>query len=150
MKSIIACPSVLVTRSLEVTGWQEALKVLVAGMWEAMYAATGIGLAAPQLGVNWRVVVVDVSGGVIGAPQLVLVNPVIMWASATIEEAAEGCLSLPGIQIPIKRPIAVTVKYQDIDGEGRELTAAGLTAKAICHEIDHLDGILITARARIG
>ena len=110
-------------------------------MFETMYQAPGIGLAAPQVGVSERLIVLDVADGDERRP-MILVNPEIVWRSSDRATAEEGCLSLPGQFADVTRPLAVKVRYLTGDGEERELDADGLLARCVQHEIDHLDGIL--------
>lgn len=114
----------------------DKLKILVDDMYETMYKAEGVGLAAPQIGILKRVVVIDVGEG-----PVTLINPEIIKTSGK-QVDNEGCLSIPGRQGEVERPDTVTVKALDIDG--KEITVRGkeLFARAICHELDHLDGVL--------
>lgn len=115
------------------------LRLLLKDMADTMYKANGVGLAAPQVGILRRAVVVDVGED---EPQLFeLVNPEII-AFEGEQEGAEGCLSVPGRSGVVKRPEKVTVRAQDGRGNPIEITAEGFLARAFCHEIDHLDGIL--------
>lgn len=109
---------------------------LLGDMAETMYHADGAGLAAPQVGILRRLVVIDDGTGIIK-----LINPIIMEADGEQQEI-EGCLSIPGIYGRVKRPKRVMVKALDENGEPYELEGTGLLARALCHEIDHLDGIL--------
>ena len=111
-------------------------KQLLDDMAETMYAADGAGLAAPQVGILKRAVVVDAGGGLIE-----LVNPEIIATEGSVV-GAEGCLSIPGRRCTVERPEKVTVIAQNRNGESIRLEAEGLLAVAICHEVDHLDGIL--------
>lgn len=115
---------------------------LMDDMLETMYDAPGIGLAAPQIGVLERIVVVDVSEKK-DAP-LRLVNPEITWLSDDKSIHEEGCLSLPKQFADVKRPEQVKIRYLDEHGQQQELTADGLLGRCIQHELDHLDGILFT------
>ena len=115
------------------------LAVLLKDMAETMYQAEGVGLAAPQVGILRRAAVVDVTEDHSGL--LELVNPEII-ASEGCQTGREGCLSLPGRQGVVSRPMKVTVRYQDRNGEWFELETEGFEARAICHELDHLDGKL--------
>jgi len=126
-------------------GDAEAVRTLVPRMLEAMYAAPGIGLAAPQVGVPLRLAVIDLQREGTRAP-LVIINPEIAAASAETETHEEGCLSLPGQYADVTRPRAVTVRFLDAAGERRELAAEALLARCLQHEIDHLDGILFVDR----
>ena len=114
------------------------LWLLLRDMADTMYKAEGVGLAAPQVGILRRVVVIDVGDGLVE-----LVNPEIV-ASEGEQGGSEGCLSVPGRRGYVVRPAKVTVKAQDRKGKPFEVTAEGLYARALCHEIDHLDGRLYT------
>ena len=113
------------------------LWVLLKDMADTMYKAEGVGLAAPQVGILRRVVVIDVGDGLVE-----LINPVITEVSEETQCGREGCLSLPGRQGVVTRPYAVKVKAVDRKGEPFELEAEGFFARAICHELDHLEGRL--------
>ena len=123
------------------------LRKLAADMVETMHAAPGVGLAAPQVGVERRLAVVDTSVGEDPSQLQILVNPEIVRREGQ-EADIEGCLSLPGINDKVDRPLAITVRAQDLEGKRIELAAEGYLARAICHEIDHLDGILFTDHLR--
>lgn len=125
-------------KSREVTEITPRIKTLLDDMVETMRAANGCGLAAVQVGVLRRVVVIETEEGLFE-----LINPVITKTSGT-QESAEGCLSLPGKWGMTKRPQCVTVRALDRDGNEIEVTGFDLLAKALCHEIDHLDGIIYT------
>lgn len=124
-----------------VTVFDERLSVLIDDMIQTMHAADGVGLAAPQVGILRRVVVIDIGEG-----PIILVNPEIIEKSGQQEEM-EGCLSCPGQYGITKRPQTVTVHAQGRDGRAFTLTGADLLARAFCHEIDHLDGILFKDHA---
>jgi peptide deformylase len=111
---------------------------LIKDMLDTMYEANGVGLAAPQIGILKRIVVIDVGQG-----PLVLINPEIIKSSGAVEDL-EGCLSIPGEQGTVRRPQYVRVKAQRENGESFEIEGEGMLARAFCHEIDHLDGILYT------
>ena len=111
-------------------------------MLETMYAAPGIGLAAPQVGVLKRVVVIDISKDPKSKDPMCFVNPEIIWKSDVLEKKEEGCLSIPDYFAEIKRPNACHVKYWNEQGKEKILKAEGLLATCIQHEIDHCDGIL--------
>jgi len=120
----------------------DRIRKLVADMAETMYAAPGIGLAATQVNVHERVVVIDITET---HDQLqVFINPEITWSSDTLQSYEEGCLSIPGIYDKVERPDAVTVTALDLDGKPFTLEADGLLAVCIQHEIDHLNGKLFT------
>jgi peptide deformylase len=127
--------------------FEAGLRKLAADMVETMYAAPGVGLAAPQVGAELRLAVVDVSVGEDPAMLKVLVNPEVVRREGA-EADVEGCLSLPGINDKVDRPLAITVRAQDLEGRPIEFSAEGYMARAVCHEIDHLDGILFTDHLR--
>jgi peptide deformylase len=112
-------------------------------MLETMYAAPGVGLAAIQVGVPRRVIVLDVAEEGEEPSPLCLVNPEIVTLGPEMRLHEEGCLSIPDVRVEIERPSALTVRYVDRQGELRALAAEGLLATAIQHEINHLDGKLI-------
>ena len=117
------------------------LEQLAEDMFATMYAAQGVGLAAPQIGKSLRLVVVDVSSGKNPEAKIVLVNPEIIHAEGEVREE-EGCLSIPGFRGYVVRPQFVTVRAQNLKGETFEIRGENLLARAFCHEIDHLNGIL--------
>ena len=123
----------------------DAVRDLAPRMLEAMYRAPGIGLAAPQVGVGLRLVVVDLQRDEARAP-IVLVNPEVVWDSGDALPLEEGCLSLPGQFADVARPSAVRLRYLDLEGQTRELDADGLLARCVQHELDHLDGVLFVDR----
>jgi len=124
-----------------VTVFDERLRRLAADMAETMYAAPGVGLAAPQVGVSERLVVIDCSPRDEGPGLLTVINPEILAAEEDICEE-EGCLSVPGYYAKVPRKSRVKVRFQDLDGQQRMIEADGLWAVAFQHEIDHLDGVL--------
>jgi peptide deformylase len=130
---------VLTTRAEEVTEFNGELRKLVDDMFETMYGAPGVGMAAPQVGLLKRLFVMDCTSGRDKKRKLALINPVI-----EIEEGAqtgdEGCLSFPGIYVEVKRAERVVVRAQDIDGSPFTLDLMGLEARCVAHETDHLDG----------
>jgi peptide deformylase len=118
------------------------LRSLAADMLATMYAATGRGLAAPQVGVLQRLFVMDI-GWKDGNPvPQVLINPEILWRSEAFKTGPEGCLSLPGIAPDISRPAKIRLRWQGLDGTAHEADLTGFAATCAQHEIDHLDGIL--------
>jgi peptide deformylase len=117
------------------------LEELVASMWESMYAAKGVGLAAPQIGVGKRISVIDVSAGEDESKKIVIINPEILSREGS-QTGEEGCLSIPGFREPVTRSKTVTVRAQNERGETVELQGDELLARALQHEIDHLNGIL--------
>ena len=120
-----------------------AVAKLMDDMLETMYAAPGIGLAAIQVGVPKRIVVLDTADEGEAKKPLALVNPEIVKLGQTTRRYEEGCLSIPDVRVEIERPDTVTVRYLDRAGKVQELAADGLLATAIQHELDHLDGQLI-------
>ncbi len=134
---------VLKSRATQVDRFDDALRSQVARMAGLMNDALGIGLAAPQLGISQRLLVYRVGPD---APVIALANPEIEWHSDEEDVLEEGCLSLPGVQMDIERPLHVRVRARDERGEGRTVEASGLEARVIQHELDHLDGVLILDR----
>jgi peptide deformylase len=118
-----------------------AVAALVPRMFDAMYRAPGIGLAAPQVDVSLRLVVVDLQRDEKREP-MVLINPEVIAVSDVMDVREEGCLSLPGMYADVSRPAVARVRWQDETGARREIEADGLLAACLQHEIDHLDGIL--------
>lgn len=120
----------------------KAVQGLMEDMLETMYAAPGIGLAAPQIGILQRIVVIDAAGKEERPEPLRMVNPEIVWASDEMHVLEEGCLSLPDQWGEVERHVSVRAAWTDEKGKRREREAEGLLAACIQHEIDHLDGIL--------
>ena len=143
---VIMGDPILRTAAAEVDAFDPDLKTLVRDMFETMYHAEGIGLAAPQIGISQRVIVVDLRSEEQPEARLALINPKVVWASKESEKAPEGCLSIPGLEEVIKRSSAIRVEAVDIDGGSIELETEGLFARVLQHEIDHLDGILFVDR----
>ena len=143
---IVKFPDPILQRpAAPVTEFNGELRTLVADMFESMYAAQGIGLAAPQIGVSKRITVIDVSNQKEPKDKLVLINPEItLQEGKQVEE--EGCLSLPDIRDKVRRAARVVVKAQDEYGKWHEREGTELLARAFLHEIDHLDGILFIFR----
>ena len=142
IRKIITYPNPLlnsVSKPLETV--DDSVRTLLADMAETMYVADGVGLAAPQIGVGLRVIVVDV-GGESGPGLLKMVNPEILSRDGEIEWE-EGCLSVPDLRVMMKRSKRIRAKYLDENGAIKELDAEDLLAVEIQHEIDHLDGKLI-------
>jgi peptide deformylase len=132
---------VLETPTKPVEKFDEELQALVTDMLESMYAAQGVGLAAPQIGIGRRLAVIDVTNGKNPEGRIICANPEIIHAEGEQREE-EGCLSVPGFRGHVARPQYVTVRAQDASGKEFEMRGEGLLARAFCHEIDHLDGIL--------
>ncbi|MGA8870014.1 MAG: peptide deformylase [Candidatus Acidiferrales bacterium] len=132
---------VLEAPTKRVEKFDEELQALVNDMFESMYAAQGVGLAAPQIGISRRLAVIDVTNGKNPEGRIVCANPQVIHAEGEQREE-EGCLSVPGFRGHVARPLYVTVRAQDAGGKEFEMRGEGLLARAFCHEIDHLDGIL--------
>ncbi len=137
----------LLADNVEVDPGSPELAGLIADMIETCHAAPGIGLAAPQIGVNLRLAVIDLSVGADPGGVVVLVNPSIVSVSGEQKEE-EGCLSVPDITERVVRPSRVVVRAGDGSGAIREIEGTGLLARALCHETDHLDGRLFVDRLR--
>ncbi|MGE0723761.1 MAG: peptide deformylase [Alphaproteobacteria bacterium] len=123
-----------------------SVRKLMDDMLETMYAAPGIGLAAPQVGVGQRVLVIDTAGEGEEKRPLRMANPEIVWASDEDMEQNEGCLSVPEHYADVVRPAEVKVRYLDENDQAQELHASGLLSTCVQHEMDHLDGILFIDR----
>lgn len=132
---------VLTRRADEVTQFDQELRRLVDNMFETMYTAPGVGLAAPQVGVLKRLFIMDCSPKKDPMHKVVLINPVIEFGEGE-QVGEEGCLSFPGIYFDVKRPERVVVRAQDIDGTEFRLDIMDLEARCVAHETDHLDGDL--------
>jgi peptide deformylase len=145
--SILIAPHPALRRKARPVGPADAATVrdLVPRMLATMYRAPGIGLAAPQVGVGLRLAVIDLQPEERHEP-IVLINPEIVSASEETETREEGCLSLPDQYADVTRPRAVTVRFEGLDGVRRKITADGLMARCLQHEIDHLDGVLFIDR----
>ncbi len=133
---------VLKQKSKPVAAVDDELRALMDDMLDTMYAAPGVGLAAIQVGVPKRVIVMDIARGEEPKAPRCFVNPEIVWASEEIVPYEEGCLSVPEIFDEVERPARVRVRYLDYDGKRIEEDAEGLFAVCIQHEIDHLEGVL--------
>jgi peptide deformylase len=137
----------LLSRNAEVTAFDDTLAALVRDLVETCHAAPGLGLAAPQIGVNLRVAIVDLSVGQDPAGVIVLVNPRIARSEGEIR-SDEGCLSIPGMSEPLSRPLRVAVEAADASGAVRTIEGEDLLARALCHETDHLNRTLFVDRLR--
>jgi peptide deformylase len=133
--------SILEKPSEKVTGFDEELQKLVTDMFESMYAAHGVGLAAPQIGIGRRIAVVDVTFQEDPGAKLVLINPEIIHTEGRHSQS-EGCLSIPDFRENVSRPTKVTIRAQDVHGQMFEKTGEELLARAFLHETDHLNGKL--------
>ncbi|MDD5643941.1 MAG: peptide deformylase [bacterium] len=130
----------ILRRKAEKTAWSEDIRKLIADMFRTMREARGVGLAAPQIGKSERVIVIDIGEGGVA-----LVNPEIMKKSGK-ETCPEGCLSFPGIEFEIERAAEVEVRGLNDEGKEVQIAACGLFARALQHEIDHINGVLIVDR----
>jgi peptide deformylase len=146
LREIVKYPEPVLERPGEpVTEFDGELQKLVDDMFESMYAAKGIGLAAPQIGLSKRLTVIDLSFKERPEDRIVLINPEIIFREGKQYEE-EGCLSLPEIRDKVSRAAKVRVRAQDVKGEWFEIEGEELLARAFQHEIDHLDGILFFRR----
>ena len=146
IREIVTYPNPILQRPTEkITEFDDELRTLAADMFESMYKAIGIGLAAPQIGISRRITVIDLSNKQTAEDKIVLINPEIIHREGK-QNGEEGCLSLPDIRDKVTRAAKVTVKAQDLDGNWFEMEGTELLARAFQHEIDHLDGILFPWR----
>ena len=123
-----------------------SIRDLAKEMLTSMYSAKGIGLAAPQVGIEKRVLVIDLDIENPSTPPHVFINPEIISSSATIDTYEEGCLSIPGVYLDVIRPSSIKVSFRDEMGRPKKMNADGLLGRCIQHEIDHLNGILFVDR----
>ena len=135
----------LARKAAPVAAVDDRVRALIRDMFETMYGAEGIGLAAPQVGVGKRIIVIDVSPVDKTVPPVVLVNPEIVERTGSVM-GVEGCLSIPGIQGEVRRAETVVVRGRDEQGKAVRIRADGILSRALQHEIDHLDGILFIDR----
>lgn len=146
IREIVKYPDPILQKPAEpVTEFDEGLQALVDDMFESMYAAQGIGLAAPQIGISKRLTVIDLSFQKNPEEKIVLINPEVIHKEGKQNEE-EGCLSLPEIREKVSRAFKVRVRAQNAKGEWFEIDGEELLARAFQHEIDHLDGILFIFR----
>lgn len=131
---------ILRKRSREITDINDRIKILLEDMVDTMDDADGVGLAAPQVGILRRAIVVNIGDGPIK-----MINPEILETEGKVIDV-EGCLSVPGRSGTVNRPETIKVKYLDLVGKENNLEAEGLLARVICHEVDHLEGILYIDR----
>ncbi|MDX6612773.1 MAG: peptide deformylase [Blastocatellia bacterium] len=142
LMKIVTWPNpVLDTPADPVTLFDEGLKQLVGDMFETMYAAPGVGMAAVQVGVAKRLFVMDCSAGKDPSQQVVLINPEVLHVEGD-QDGEEGCLSFPGIFFPVERSLRAVVRAHDVNGELFEIDGTELTARCMLHETDHCDGIV--------
>jgi peptide deformylase len=128
----------------------QSIRQLAEEMLQTMYSSDGIGLAAPQVGVNKQVIVIDCEPDNPDNPPLILINPVIKNFGRNLCDAQEGCLSVPGVYMDVRRPEQVEVSYKDENGRPQTLKASGLLSRAIQHEMDHLNGVIFVDRVENG
>jgi len=124
-----------------VTKFDDGLKQIVNDMFETMYDAPGVGLAAVQVGIPQRLFVMDCSGGKDPSQQIVLINPEVLHVEGD-QDGEEGCLSFPGIFFPVERSLRAVVRAHDVEGNLFEIDGTELTARCMLHETDHCDGIV--------
>ena len=139
---IVAPDPRLKAKAEPVAAVDDAVRVLMDDMLETMYDANGIGLAAPQVGVLKRVIVLDVARQDQDSSPVAMANPEVIWESDDIAVREEGCLSLPEYYAEVERPVSIRVTYLDRDNNTREIEVDDLMAVCIQHEIDHLNGLL--------
>ncbi len=137
---------VLRTPAKRISKVDESVRDLARDMLRSMYAANGIGLAAPQVGVHKQLLVIDLDPENAAAPPLVLINPEIRSFGPGLETYEEGCLSIPGVYLNVVRPTTVEVTYRDDLGRPQRMKTDGLLARCIQHEMDHLNGVLFVDR----
>ena len=143
LREIIILPDKrLRLRSEPIKRIDATIRKLVDDLFETMYEAPGIGLAAIQVGVPRRVVTMDLSKKEDDHKPQTFINPEVIWKSAETSKYEEGCLSIPEFYEEVERPAQVKVKYLDIDGNAQEIEASGLLATCLQHEIDHINGVL--------
>ena len=129
-----------------VTKIDDEIRLLARQMLQTMYSEDGIGLAAPQVGINKQLIVVDCEPDKPDAPALVLINPVVTKTGDKACVIQEGCLSIPQVYLDVTRPETIEVSFKDEQGRPQKLTADGLLARVIQHEIDHLNGVMFVDR----
>ena len=130
------------TPAIRIVKVDDSIRQLAKDMLVTMYSAKGIGLAAPQVGVQKRILVIDLNFEDPNAPPNVFINPEIISSSATLDTYEEGCLSIPGVYLDVVRPSSIKLSYRDEMGRPKKMNAEGLMARCIQHEIDHLNGVL--------
>ncbi|BAT56397.1 peptide deformylase [Nostoc sp. NIES-3756] len=129
-----------------ITKVDDEIRQLIRDMLQTMYSNDGIGLAAPQVGINKQLIVIDCEPDNPDNPPLVLINPTIKQVSREICAAQEGCLSIPGVYMDVKRPEVVEISYKDENGRPQTLKAGDLLGRCIQHEMDHLNGVVFVDR----
>ena len=124
----------------------DKLRHTIKEMLQTMYSADGIGLAAPQVGINKQLIVIDIALDQPDEPPLILINPKIINSSSNLCNSEEGCLSIPGVYLEVTRPDAIEISYKNELGKPCKLKATGLLSRAIQHEMDHLNGVMFVDR----
>ena len=137
---------VLRQNSKRISKVDNSIRKLAREMLQSMYAAKGIGLAAPQIGINKELLVIDINFEDAAAEPLILINPEITDYGTTLNSYEEGCLSIPGIYLNVIRPSTIKLRFRDEMGRPRKMKADGLLARCIQHEMDHLNGVLFVDR----
>ncbi len=137
---------VLRTPAKRIVKVDKSIRELAQNMLITMYSAKGIGLAAPQVGVHKRILVIDINLEDPEAPPHVFINPEIISSSASLDTYEEGCLSIPGVYLNVIRPSSIKLSYRDEMGRQKKMNADGLMARCIQHEIEHLNGVLFVDR----
>ncbi len=145
-KIVLMGDPVLRKEATEVEEITDEVRKLVQDMFETMYHAEGVGLAAPQIGISKRIFVIDVRDEDQAGGRYALINPEIVGFSKDVEKSSEGCLSIPGLEEIVERPSAVQMKALDVDGNPIEIEGDELLGRALQHEFDHLNGILFLDR----
>ena len=130
------------TPAIRIVKVDDSIRKLAKDMLVTMYSAKGIGLAAPQVGVQKRILVIDLNFEDPDTPPNVFINPEIISSSASLDTYEEGCLSIPGVYLNVLRPSSIKLSYRDEMGRPKKMNAEGLMARCIQHEIDHLNGVL--------
>ena len=130
------------TPAIRIVKVDDSIRQLAKDMLVTMYSAKGIGLAAPQVGVQKRILVIDLNFEDPDSPPNVFINPEIISSSASLDTYEEGCLSIPGVYLNVLRPSSIKLSYRDEMGRPKKMNAEGLMARCIQHEIDHLNGVL--------
>ena len=138
--------NVLRQNSNRISKVDDSIRKLAREMLQSMYASKGIGLAAPQIGINKELLVIDVNFEDSAAEPLILINPEISDYGTTLNSYEEGCLSIPGVYLNVVRPSTIKLKFRDEMGRPRKMKADGLLARCIQHEMDHLNGVLFVDR----
>lgn len=137
---------VLRKNSQRISKVDNSIRNLAKDMLQSMYAAKGIGLAAPQIGIHKELLVIDINFEDSAAEPLILINPEITAYGSTLNSYEEGCLSIPGVYLNVIRPSTIKFKFRDEMGRPRKMKADGLLARCIQHEMDHLNGVLFVDR----